>query len=616
MAGALTAALDGAESYSSAIAKAKDITKGMIDEATLAGTITAQLAGGLAANAEEAARLTRAGGILSTVFSASGASLEGFNRLLSTGSAALLDNFNLTQGMVAERQNLIEATTTLHGQEAKLLAIKQLLIESSEKFEGSISAEQEAMARATAAWADFTGAMGEFLAGPGADILEWGASSARALEEGAKAWQGAGDQIETIGELRGLEAQRAQLVELNKELTTLRGIVDFLGDESPADVIASDMEQIARVESEIAAIEDSLELARRATIRLDGALVESGLPEYQQAAFNAALAVDALAAAQERVSGAAGARLTGLAARFGAAPTETGTAKRQLIDLETTKQARIDAEEEIANAAIAVQSDAASFAANAWNSDFESKKGVIASVLGEGFGVLSDLDLPFLSDSGGRDIAENARRLASIAMGDFTGQASQLLEQEKPELFAKLMASGDPAAMAKDILTKFQSGADDFGLIDEATALERARKIIFGNMRKEDMAARLTQELMGEGFSQEQISGALGEAGFAEGGNEKAVEGGAVGFQDFETGMLQAAEEAETMGKLGQIFAAQLDDNPEWINAGMAAGQAFEDSFFASFKEGGWGGRMISFMITEIVSQIGLPHPMEARGIP
>ena len=106
----LEATLDPATSYAEAIAFAKAETRGMVDEATLASSVTAQLAGGLAKNAEEAAKLTQAGSILSTVFKASGASMGGFNKLLSTGSAALIDNFNLTQAQVKARMPLIPAS--------------------------------------------------------------------------------------------------------------------------------------------------------------------------------------------------------------------------------------------------------------------------------------------------------------------------------------------------------------------------------------------------------------------------------------------------------------------------------------------------------------------------
>ncbi len=618
MTAALTASLGPTENYADAIAQAKIETRGMINEATLAGTITAQLAGGLANNAEEAAKLTRAGGILSTVFAASGASMESFNRLLSTGSAQLVDNFNLTLGQVNARKALIETSTDLEGQEAKLQAIKELLIESSVKYESSISAEQEALAQSKAAWIDLKGAVGEFIAGPGTDLLNWGAESTKEVQRRVEILQGLGGQLDTIREKRGFEAQRQQLEKLNLELGTLQGIVDDFGAESPADVLAGDLAVIAALEAQIAEIEESLEGARRATVRLDSAVVESGLPEYQQQVFQAARAVDMLAQAEREAAqavaqsrSAQAARMTGLAAQFGveAAQVDPISQRQMLTDFFAVRE---EGEEDVADAAIRAQERAVSEAAQLWNSN----KGVIASVLSEGFSVLDDLTLPFLSQDTGRDIGENARRLAAVAMGDFSGEAAKLLEQEKPELFAKLMASGDPAAMAQDILKDFQSGVDQFGLIDEATALERARKIIFGNISKEEMAARLTEQLTGEGFGQKQISAALGEAGFAAGGNEAAIEGGTTGFGDFEAGLLLAAEEGETMSKLGRILGEQVKDNPDWLEAGLAAGRAFEGAFFQTFEAGGWGGRMISKIITDVVAQIGLPHPMEGRGTP
>ncbi|MEE8306123.1 MAG: hypothetical protein V3R81_02600, partial [Gammaproteobacteria bacterium] len=411
---------------------------------------------------------------------------------------------------------------------------------------------------------------------------------------------------------------RQQLEKLNLERGTLQGIVGDFGAESPADVLAGDLAVIAALEAQIAEIEESLEGARRATVRLDSAIVESGLPEYQQQVFQAARAVDMLAQAEREAAqavaqsrSAQAARMTGLAAQFGveAAQVDPISQRQMLTDFFAVRE---DGEEDVADAAIRAQERAVDEAAQLWNSN----KGVIASVLSEGFSVLDDLTLPFLSQYTGRDIGENARRLAAVAMGDFSGEAAKLLEQEKPELFAKLMASGDPAAMAQDLLRQFQAGADPEGLIDEATALDRARKIIFGNISKEELAARLTEQLTGEGFGQEQVSAALGQAGFTAGGNEAAAEGGATGFGDFEAGLLMAAEEGETMSKLGRILGEQVKDNPDWLEAGLAAGRAFESAFFQTFEAGGWGGRMISKIITDVVAQIGLPHPMEGRGTP
>ena len=605
MKSALESTLGPAENYADAIARAKEVTRGMVDEATLAGTITAQMAAGIANTAEEAADLTQAGSILSTVFAASGASMESFNRLLSTGSAQLIDNFNLTLGQVNARKALIEADGKYTGQQAKLQAIKELLIESSKQYEGSISAEQEAIGKATAAWDDFQGAMGEFIAGPGAGLLNWAAESIRALEEGAKAWLDIGDQIQQVGRLREIQELQGQLETGGRAFQKRPG----QGQDEIAERLlilqhgstgaAEAMEALALEERRAASAAEryGVEVVK-ADARLKKLIITA---QAGRSAGFADMFKEAGEAADIAFGKLKGERQAGLFDEQGFG----GVTQAEI-------QASIDKTTELEDA----QVQAARTAADAWESEFSSKQAVLSSVLAEGFGVLDDLNLPFLSQDTGRDIAENARRLAAVAAGDFSGEAARLLEQEKPELFRKVMASGDPAAMAQDILKEFQSGVDTHGLVDEATALERARQIIFGNISKEEMAARLTEQLMGEGFGQEQISSALGQAGFSAGGNEQAIEGGATGFGDFEAGLLLAAEEGETMSKLGVILGAQVKDNPDWLEAGLAAGRAFEAAFFQTFEAGGWGGRMISKIVTDVVAQIGLPHPMEGRGTP
>lgn len=548
---ALEATLDPATSYAEAIAFAKTETRGMVDEATLASSVTAQLAGGLAKNAEEAAKLTQAGSILSTVFKASGASMGGFNKLLSTGSAALIDNFNLTMAQVNARMELITASTGLEDQEARLQAIKELLIESSEKYAGSISKEQEALAQSQAAWTDLKGALGEFIAGPGTDFLNWATESTRALQEGAEAWKGIGDQLDTIGEKRGLEAQRQQLDKLNSELNTLQGIVDDFGDESPADVLAGDLAVIAALEAQIAEIEAALEGARRATTRLDSAIVDSGLPEYQQAAFQAARAVDALAQSEREAAlaiaqsrSAQAARMTGLAGQFG-----VETRQVDPITQRETLTAFFAPAEEVAE-------EAADAAVTAWqdkiNEAARNIESVAGSIIGQGLGALGDLGLDFLGDDGGRAIAEDARRLAAIAAGDFSGEAARLLEQSRPELFAKVMAAEDPAAVAQDMLRDFQLGIGAGALIDKEAAKARIKRILLGQEDTKALVAEITNDLMGEGFSGASISQALGAAGFGGEGEDAPQfpgmgDAGGNAISGMFEGMVVAAEEGASV---------------------------------------------------------------------
>lgn len=136
----------------------------------------------------------------------------------------------------------------------------------------------------------------------------------------------------------------------------------------------------------------------------------------------------------------------------------------------------------------------------------------VSGVLNEGFNVLNDLDLGLGEDTG-RAVAEDARRLAAIAAGDFSGEAAQLLKQSNPELFSKVMASENPQDVARSILADFQQGIDTYGLIDREAAKDRIRKMLFAGEQREQIISELTQELMAEGqYSLGQIQQAAGAA--------------------------------------------------------------------------------------------------------
>jgi len=66
-------------------------------------------------------------------------------------------------------------------------------------------------------------------------------------------------------------------------------------------------------------------------------------------------------------------------------------------------------------------------------------------------------------------------------VGDFNGEAAQLLAQSNPELFDKIMNSGrDPQEVARELLQDFQLGIGAGAIIDREAAKERIRRILFG----------------------------------------------------------------------------------------------------------------------------------------
>lgn len=161
--GALVGVVGGLDQYNKLIEAARGSTRGMVSETNLANAGMVLLKSGIAGSAEEVGRLSAAGTALVNTYSAQGASQEKLVRFLLTGNRALMDNFNITAQQIAQMQAQIEATTGLTGQEAKLAAIKALVIQEGEKLLGSVSAETIQVGQATAAWADFTAAFGQVL---------------------------------------------------------------------------------------------------------------------------------------------------------------------------------------------------------------------------------------------------------------------------------------------------------------------------------------------------------------------------------------------------------------------------------------------------------------------
>jgi hypothetical protein len=165
----------------------------------------------------------------------------------------------------------------------------------------------------------------------------------------------------------------------------------------------------------------------------------------------------------------------------------------------------------------------------AWQKSYDDRtsaaQSAVSSVLGEGFNVLSDLNLGLDSENTGRAIAEDARRLASIAAGDFSGEAARLLQESNPQLFSKVMASENPQDVAKGILADFQMGIDTYGLIDPEAAKARINKMLFAGEQRQSLIDQITQEILAEGqYSAGQVQAAVGaEFGAATGQVQAAM---------------------------------------------------------------------------------------------
>lgn len=162
--GALEASLPAGASYVEFMDKARIATSNTMSELELAQAGTTLFAGGLAGTTDEASKLIAAGSTLTGVFAANGASMEKFVRLLASGNKVLLDNFGLTAEQVKAIQKQIEATEGLSGEEAKLAAVREAVIQQAEKFATSMGDTTKASLELSAATEDLKATFGESLA--------------------------------------------------------------------------------------------------------------------------------------------------------------------------------------------------------------------------------------------------------------------------------------------------------------------------------------------------------------------------------------------------------------------------------------------------------------------
>lgn len=212
---ALIATVGTSQAYAETIKAVRAETRGMVSEAESAAAANVFLAQGLAKNSQEAAELINAGNVLSQTFESQGASMELFTRLLSNGSKVLLDNFNISQAQVTQRQKEIEAATSLSTQEARLQAIRDVAIASAKKYSDAISEDTIAQAQYDAATKDLQASLGDLLMPAFTAAAKESAKFVQELEKGADSWQWIiKDAIpaiqqynrETLGATSGMEA--------------------------------------------------------------------------------------------------------------------------------------------------------------------------------------------------------------------------------------------------------------------------------------------------------------------------------------------------------------------------------------------------------------------------
>jgi len=573
---ALIATVGSLAEYDSVIGSVRDATRGMISETDAAAAANVFLAQGLAKNAGEAAKLINAGTVLSQTFESQGASMELFTRLLSSGSAVLLDNFNISQAQVAARQKEIEASLGLSTQEARLQAIREIAIASAEKYSDAISEDTIVQAQAAATAKDAGAAIGDLLSPAITKATELTTAFLETAREGAEAWVWIRDvAVPSIRELKQeLDNQAAatlNTLDTQEALrTVLTGQVSDYGVLRSSLVNASQSYQeynkrieefksldvdgelglhiralklssvewdtmrtgmMAAERAEIAAMQAAVDLAR------EERELKTVLAEINTETLAFAESLNTLATAQSNVSRirTRRAQIEGGSqdvAAFNGLEAVTGLG----MDFVTEKQkilniARIN---EIADEMDEIKNSAKS-AADSLASDFEGAfnklKGIVDNV------VKPSLEEVWKPPANEANFDEDSRRLATIATSGFSSEWLSTLEsdfagQDFFEPIIAAMQGGDEGKLkeaATEILRTNVSALWDPEIIKEQVRAQVAES----NMRQEFIDA-ITAELAGEGidtaaaFGEGQESPIAGLLGEILGGGEEG-EGGLAG---------------------------------------------------------------------------------------
>jgi hypothetical protein len=496
--GALISTVGSADRYGQAIATAREETRNMVSEQQLAVGINAMLSMKLASNAEEAAKLSMAGNILSNVYAGAGATMEKYYRLLSGGSPVLLDNFGLTREMVNQRQAEIQAASDVSAAEAKLQAIRQLTLESAERYNQSLSTETVQMAQAKAAMDDFKAAWGtmvnQILTGSGAITTATTAlrSLEAILEGNDKAQKDAASRILANSESwveysramvkTGLQAQQLTRYEFEAVKTALRA-TEATGE------YAHETRRLEMAEANAAAAQEKATSATGAYITW----AEWAL-EIQEALGDEYLtSADKL---EEYVNELAKMSMYGFATplmttEFG---PQANTAFMDQLALDRAKRRRLEREQEAKDA---------EKAADDWQRANEQAVNELRSTIE---GVLKPtLDQVWSPPEGAVPrIDEAARRLATVATSGFGSEwLNQLNAQFAGMSFwqpiADAMSKGDEGAL-KAAATQLLSGPAVSQLWDIEIIKQKVRDELARQNAQEQIMQTVMQQLSAEGL--------------------------------------------------------------------------------------------------------------------
>ena len=176
------------------------------------------------------------------------------------------------------------------------------------------------------------------------------------------------------------------------------------------------------------------------------------------------------------------------------------------------------------------------------------------------------------------DVAENARRLADIAVNGFKNQNwLPEFKAEVPDIFKQLEESSDPQGTAARLMKKFQAGLVP-ELIDKEAAKERVRQMILGDAKMDELAQEIAEELSAE----------LG----AQGGDQAGIEIKA-------KAVLSGQPEDQLQAQQTEVTVTPKID-------GAALGKSFGASAAQAVRDGDVGGQMTSALAAQLNAEANL----------
>jgi hypothetical protein len=505
---ALTSTVGSAGAYREAIGQAREATGRMASEQELAIGTNAMLNMHLARNAEEAAQLSMAGNVLSTVYAGSGATMEKYFRLLSGGSPILYDNFGLTAEMVNAKAAEIQKNEQLSAAEAKLQAIRALTVETAQRYNAAIPESVRAQNEFNAALTDTKAAAGEALQ----PAVTFATQVATAWFNLARQ----GDELKrSIWELP-IQTQRIAMGSMATSKAFNDVGANAVRAASGTKELDAELEKLRAAFSLDAAIRAAAPAARQWTLELSS--MQTASEGMRKANDDLALSFYALIQSQKGWQGGqgfGGSQMFSMATEYGALQTANKFNYLQSMGIQPWTSQDQDLWQQRQDAETRAADKAAKERERKAKEDYDSLRSVIESVMQPTLGEVWQPKDEYITR-----IDEDARRLADVGkLGGKSPWADALMQKYAGQGWWQPMAdaitSGNRDAMeaaANQMLTNPEALTR---MYDVPTIVQKVKDALAAQNAREEIMRAVMEQLAGEGLKVEagEVQAAMGAGG-------------------------------------------------------------------------------------------------------